>query len=203
MRRILRHVISKLQSQKNKWYNLKFQYFLWLNGIRTNRVYTCKGCPIIEIQDGAKLNLGENIWFNNYLGTGWYSRCMIRVRDFGTLTIGNNSGLNSVLISCDNSITIGSNVLVGGGTRIFDSDFHDLDWKNRGTSNESIKTSPILIENNVFIGTNCIIGKGVHIGARSIIAAGSVVVKDIPKDCIAAGNPCKVIRYLYQANEEN
>lgn len=51
-----------------------------------------------------------------------------------------------------------------------------------------------MIGDDVFIGTNCIILKGVTIGARSIIAAGSVVTKSIPADCIAGGNPAKIIR---------
>ena len=46
------------------------------------------------------------------------------------------------------------------------------------------------------IGTRCIILKGVTIGARSIIGSGSIVTKSIPSDCIAAGNPCKVIKYI-------
>lgn len=46
------------------------------------------------------------------------------------------------------------------------------------------------------IGTRCIILKGVHIGDRCIIGAGSVVVKDIPADSIAAGNPCRVIKKI-------
>ena len=53
-----------------------------------------------------------------------------------------------------------------------------------------------MIEDDVLIGARCIILKGVHIGARSVIGAGSVVAKDIPSDCIAAGNPCKVIKRL-------
>lgn len=57
-------------------------------------------------------------------------------------------------------------------------------------------SSPIIIEDDVFIGMNCLILKGVTIGARSIIAAGSVVTKSIPSDCIAAGNPAKVIKHL-------
>lgn len=55
---------------------------------------------------------------------------------------------------------------------------------------------PIVIEDDVLIGARSIVLKGVTIGARSVIGAGSVVVKDIPADCIAAGNPCKVIKYL-------
>ena len=54
----------------------------------------------------------------------------------------------------------------------------------------------IIIGDDVLIGTNCIVLKGVRIGARSIIGAGSIVTKDIPSDCIAAGNPAKVIKYL-------
>ena len=53
-----------------------------------------------------------------------------------------------------------------------------------------------MIEDDVFIGANCIVLKGVTVGARSIIAAGSVVTKSIPADCLAGGNPAKVIRSL-------
>lgn len=58
---------------------------------------------------------------------------------------------------------------------------------------DNIKSAPITIEDDVWIGAHCIILKGVTIGARSIIGAGSVVTKSIPPDCIAAGNPCKII----------
>lgn len=61
---------------------------------------------------------------------------------------------------------------------------------------QTAKASSISIEDDVLIGTCSIILKGVTIGARSIIAAGSVVTKSIPADCIAGGNPCKVIRYI-------
>lgn len=56
------------------------------------------------------------------------------------------------------------------------------------------KSKPIVIEDDVMIGTRCIILKGVTIGARSVIGSGSVVTKSIPADSIAAGNPCRVIR---------
>lgn len=59
-------------------------------------------------------------------------------------------------------------------------------------------SAPIVIGDYVFIGARCIIQKGVTIGEKAIIAAGSVVVKDIPPMCIAAGNPAKVIKYLDQ-----
>ena len=60
------------------------------------------------------------------------------------------------------------------------------------------KDSPIKIEDDVLIGANSIILKGVTIGKRTIIGAGSVVTKSIPSDCVAAGNPCRVIKSLIE-----
>lgn len=61
---------------------------------------------------------------------------------------------------------------------------------------KSAKRCPVIIEDHVFIGARSIITKGVTIGEKSIIAAGSVVVSDIPSNCIAGGNPCKIIKKL-------
>ena len=62
--------------------------------------------------------------------------------------------------------------------------------------NETVIAKPIYIGKNVWITTRCIILSGVRIGDNSIIGAGSVVTKDIPANCLAAGNPAKVIRKL-------
>ena len=88
--------------------------------------------------------------------------------------------------------------MIGGGTRSIDTDFHPIEWNKRRIPEyrSNGKTSLVNIGNDVFIGTNCIILKGVTIGDRSIIAAGSAVIKNIPPDVIAGGNPCKVIKYL-------
>lgn len=66
----------------------------------------------------------------------------------------------------------------------------------RCSSNQGTKSVPIVIEDDAWVGAHSIILKRVTIGARSIIAAGSVVTKSIPADCIAVGNPCKVIKKL-------
>lgn len=57
------------------------------------------------------------------------------------------------------------------------------------------------IGDNVWIGGNTVICPGVHIGDNVVIGAGSVVTKDIPDSCIAAGNPCKVIRKITDADK--
>lgn len=198
MKKILIFLIKKYNNQIYKFQNLRFHFIMWLHDIDASGVNVCKGCPIVDIKPGAKVSFGKNIWINNYHNTGWFTNAMIHVGQNATLIWGNNSGANGALIYCNNSITIGNNVNIGGGTRIYDTDFHPIDWRLRrhSVSPDDTKTAPVVIEDDVFIGTGCIIGKGRRIGARSVIAAGSVVVKDIPADCIAGGNPCKVIKHL-------
>ena len=74
---------------------------------------------------------------------------------------------------------------------IFDSDFHPINPIDRLSDNYSIKD--VTIGDNVWIGNDCKILKGVNIGNNSIISINSVVKNNIPENCIAAGNPAKVI----------
>lgn len=132
--------------------------------------------------------------------------CMYTVYPHSIITIGNDTGMSSACLWANTSITIGNYVKIGGDCIIMDTDAHSLDYMVRrlreknadgfGMDGLSAATAPIVIEDDVLIGTRCIILKGVTIGARSIIGSGSVVVKSIPADCIAAGNPCKIIRYI-------
>ena len=115
------------------------------------------------------------------------------------LLIGNNVGMSSPCIWCDNNIVIGNNVKLGGLVTLLDTDCHSLDYLNRRNTIKDVqntKTSPVIIEDDVLIGANSIVLKGVRIGARTIVGAGSIVSSNLPPDCIAAGNPCKVIRDL-------
>jgi carbonic anhydrase/acetyltransferase-like protein (isoleucine patch superfamily) len=75
---------------------------------------------------------------------------------------------------------------------ITDSDWHDLYDRTLSVGN----THEVKIGNNIWIGDSAIVCKGVTIGDNAIIGAGAIVVKDIPANAIAAGNPAEVIRYL-------
>ena len=89
---------------------------------------------------------------------------------------------------------------IGAGCLILDTNMHSIDWgisANRKTdSPDKAKKAPVVIEDDVFIGARCVVNKGVRIGKKAIIAAGSVVVKDIPANCISGGNPCRVIKQI-------
>lgn len=150
-----------------------------------------------------EFTIGDN--FSLTSGDGFNPLCRglkahINLEENATLIIGDNVGMSSPTIWCANSIKIGNDVKVGANCVLLDTDCHNLDYKLRREEsnlkrNECvIKTAPIIIENDVMIGANCVILKGVTIGARSVIAAGSIVTKDIPSDCVAGGNPATVIR---------
>lgn len=183
---------------KNSVCTLLFRILLFINDVDfgTN-VKTGGAIPQVRINRKKKcVKLGNNVSFNNYNDVAWCLKCAIWVKEGATLVIEDGSGLNGALVYVTDSVFIGKNVKIGGGTKIFDTDFHPLSFEIRRTSNNGTKSAPIFIEDDVFIGTSCLILKGVHIGARSIVAAGSVVVKSIPSDEIWGGNPAKFIKKI-------
>ncbi len=115
--------------------------------------------------------------------------------EFGfNITIGNNFFANFDCIMLDaNLITIGDHVLLGPRVGLYTAN-HALDPLERRAG--GCYARPITIENSVWIGAGVHIMGGVTIGENSIIGAGSVVTKDIPRNVIAVGSPCKPIRQL-------
>ena len=148
---------------------------------------------------GSKVRVGDNLYFSsgdavNPIGSNLQGA--IYVESGASLTIGNDVGMSSTRMWIHESVTIGDNVKIGACVLITDTDAHPLDYLARRTSNDGTKSAPIVIEDDVWVGAHSIILKGVTIGARSIIGAGRVVTKSITADCVAAGNPCRVIKKL-------
>ena len=115
--------------------------------------------------------------------------------EFGkTISIGNKSFINMGATFLDNApITIGDHVLIGPNAQFYTVS-HPTDYRKR---REWISTClPITIEDDVWIGGNVVICQGVTIGARSIVAAGAVVTKDVASDTLVGGQPAKRIKYL-------
>lgn len=119
----------------------------------------------------------------------------------GHISIGKDCGFSSVVISSKSNVKIGDRVLVGGNVRVFDHDYHSLDYSKRGTCDDIkyVRTSPIEIGDDVFIGTGAIILKGTKIGDRSVVAAGSVVFGlEVAADSLVKGNPATVFAKKYE-----
>ena len=125
----------------------------------------------------------------------------VKLRTFmrgAEIKIGDNVGLNGTSITArSKTITIGDGTMIAPNVIIVDSDFHAL-WppESRLLNPCPENDADVAIGTNVWIGINAIILKGVKIGDNSIVGAGSVVTKDIPSDCIFAGNPAKLIKKL-------
>jgi len=113
--------------------------------------------------------------------------------DYGLhIRIGSNGFVNygCVFLDC-NLITIGDDAQIGPGVHIYTA-FHPVDAAVRRSGLEGAK--PVNIGHNVWLGGHCVICPGVTIGDNSVIGAGRVVVRDIPANHVAVGNPCRVIR---------
>ena len=107
---------------------------------------------------------------------------------------GDNSFANFNLVILDTcEVHVGNNVLIGPDVKMY-SATHPTDPQERLDGLEYGK--PIRIGNNVWIGGGVVIVAGATIGDNSVIGAGSVVVKDIPANVVAVGNPCKVVKQL-------
>lgn len=150
------------------------------------------GRMIVSRYPESIIEIGNNCTFvsHSYINSrGINHKCILQTGEKGaSIYIGNKCGFSGVSIVSDLSVVIGNNVLVGANSSIGDREDH------RERYNAAPKK--IVIDDNVWIGMNCIVMKGVHIGSNSIIAAGSVVTKDIPANCIAGGVPCRVIKLL-------
>ncbi len=127
----------------------------------------------------------------------------------GHITIGDNSfiGDHSRIWSAE-KVSIGSNVLISHNVNIMDTNTHESDPYERAasfadlvknghaTEKGSVQTAPIIIEDYAWINFNAVILKGVTIGKGAVVAAGSVVTKDVPPFVLVAGNPATIIKKL-------
>ena len=183
--------------------------YFFLNNIKYGKNFRVFNHLYLKIHVGALVQIGNNCTIMSGAGLNPLSRNIktcIYVGKKATLKLGNDVGISSSTLWVKESVSIGNSVAIGADCIIMDTDAHNLDWKIRcseetneyGESVDMVTaaSAPIVIEDNVLVGARCIILKGVTIGARSIIGSGSIVTKDIPTDCIAAGNPCKVIKSI-------
>lgn len=193
-----------IKQKRNKGYHAFFHKFVTEFYLKANNVeystYRTGGIPVIRNSKTSKIIIGKNFSMNNglyYNTIGCMQPCTLSVGENSEIIIGENVGISQTTMIAQCPIHIGNNVKIGGGTCIYTTDFHSLDPAIRNSKNDACncKKAPVNIGNNVFIGAHCIILKGVTIGNNSIIGAGSVVAKSIPDDCIAAGNPAKIVKY--------
>ena len=156
-------------------------------------------CKLLGAPKG-KLTIGNNfvcVSSIRHNGVGLIQPTVLSIPDGGEIIIGDKVGISGSTIRARERVTIGNGTVIGSGCLIIDTDGHPIDWRDRAKDdNSNIKSRPVTIGENVWVGARCIITKGVTIGDGSVIGAGSVVTKSIPPHSIAAGNPAVVIKKI-------
>lgn len=178
-------------------YNITRFYF-YINGVSCIS-FTSVGIPLVDIKKSSIVKFGSNLVMVNkdrFATLGKNNRCKFVVSNNANLTMGDKVAMSNTTVVATKSIFIGDNVMIGGGVTIIDSDFHSLNAAHWHTDldEKNMKSLPVIIKNNVFIGMDSIILKGVTVGSNSIVAAGAVVFKDIPDFQIWGGNPAVFIK---------
>lgn len=131
--------------------------------------------------------------------------------DYGkNIFLGNDVIINMNCTFVDNKpIRVGDGVLIASNVQIYTSSHPVLpwerlvpDWRERGTTFFRTYARPVEIGNHVWIGGGCILLPGVSIGENSVIGAGSVVNRPVPPNCVAVGNPCRVLYHFGGGRKE-
>lgn len=158
--------------------------------------------PHIYKYPGSKIILKNNVRihgnvFNNPACSG--EKMVIRtLAEDAAIIIGNDSGISCATIIAQKKVLIGDRVLIGAGVRIMDTDFHPIHVEDRNKKNHlsHVEAEEVIISDDVWLGAESMVLKGVTIGHSSVVAARSVVTKDVPPNTLVAGVPARVIRIL-------
>ncbi len=150
------------------------------------KIVFTNGSPKIINRGELRIGHVTRIWSN-------VNQVRLAVGRGATLHIGDNCRLNGPTISVSNRVIIGHGCRIAPHVIIMDSDFHDVtDRLAEGKGGE------IIIKDGAWVATRAMVLKGVTIGKKAVVAAGSVVTKDVPDYAVVGGVPAKIIRYLEQ-----
>jgi acetyltransferase-like isoleucine patch superfamily enzyme len=173
---IIRSIRRKYSNTKNVLYTKMFKKYMRIGDGTIITVGT-------KITNPSKISIGENCTLGT--GTRLYTELVS-----GNLTIGHNVQVNNnVYLDFSGDLIINDNCLISEETKIYT---HSHGYDPRSTP----IPQPSIIGRDVWIGSRAMLMAGVNIGDGAIIAAGSVVTKDVPAYSIVAGNPAKVIKNL-------
>jgi len=153
--------------------------------VNSNKILNSRKESYVDIRNNSEIIINEefSIFYNGD----------ICVFENAKLEIGSGYMNAGSQIRCQKHIKIGKNVAISRNVMIWDTDAHKIIYE---AGSESIVKQEVIIGDNVWIGNGSIILKGVHIGDNVVIGAGSIVNKDIPSNCIAVGNPAKVVKKI-------
>lgn len=185
---------------------MSYKLFCWLGKLYTYLLRVKFGHfgknsiikPFLNTSNEKYISIGENVNIGSYCritvstefgGIKCKSKNKIRIKIGNNVDIGNNT-----FISANNNIEIGNHVIMAPYVFITDHDHGFMDISKNLHEQPLTEGGYVKIEDNVFLGVKSTILKNVTIGEHSVVAANSVVTKNIPRFCLAAGNPARIIK---------
>lgn len=172
-----------------------------LHGLQVQGSVYVRGLPTIRMATGGAIRIGANVkLFSRPTSNPLYlqSPCVFAlIKPDARIEIGRDTAMSGTVLCAANRISIGERVLIGANCTLCDTDFHPLAPEARRINpTDGAVARPIIIGDDVFIGTQAIILKGTSIGAGSVVGARAVVSGQFPPRSIIAGNPAQVIKSL-------
>jgi acetyltransferase-like isoleucine patch superfamily enzyme len=178
--------------------------YLTIHGAHVGRKLRLQSLPFCRCYGTGRIEIGDNVTILNTLyqnTAGIVHKTVLIAGDRAILRIGNDVGISGAILDARDSISIGDRCMLGANCSVFSSDYHALHPRDRhDRTSGAVRTAPVTLENDVWIGANAVVLKGVTIGAASIVAAGSVVTKSVPPGVVVAGNPARVVKPVPDAN---
>ncbi|MEI7831702.1 MAG: acyltransferase [bacterium] len=150
----------------------------------------------VTIHGIGSLVIGKHVWLGFKLANNGLPPILLQPRTANAvISIGDSSAImNGTEIIAQMAVTIGPRCLIGPSVSFMDSDFHGIAPDQRGAIGAM---APIVLEENVWVGSRAVIVKGVTIGRDAIVGACAVVTKNVPAGAIVAGNPARVVGSVY------
>lgn len=182
-----------------EWWQLTVPMRLRAQGVELGMGGRFYGMPVVGMVDGSRICLGDRVVLcsdSRFTALGVNHPVVLRTLHPGAeIVIGNDCGISGGSICAAVRVELGKECLLGANVTIVDTDFHAIKPTGRRFNNnlEEIGAAPVVIEDNVFIGTGTVILKGVCIGRNSVTGAASLVTKDVAPNAIVVGNPAKIL----------
>jgi acetyltransferase-like isoleucine patch superfamily enzyme len=180
--------------------------FLWplllrAEGVQHGDGLKLVGAPSIRMKSGGSIRLGKYVALYSRRTSNpllLHTPCGLRLLESGArITIGDHCALSGAVICAAQSVEIGNHVLIGANSKISDTDFHPLSAEVRLLDrNKGAASNPVVIKDDVFIGSGAFILKGTVLETGCVVGAGAIVSGVFPPHSIIAGNPAKVIKSL-------
>lgn len=187
------------------WYGISDRLwaplFLRLHGVVFGPGLLLSGCPVLSVPPGGSIKLGRNVKLYSRAQTNpmqLYSPCTLWLsRSDASIHIGDECALSGAVICAATRVDIGQRVMVGANSKIMDTNFHPVSaHARRDHPTRGAKSRPVMIGDDVWIGTNVIILPGTRIGSGCVVSAGAVVSGVFPPDTLLVGNPAQVVKEL-------